>query len=84
MLHKENNKWFVYDAVSGKETPLRFSIGKEDWLVIKAIREGMVLMSVSNGINFLLDLKTMSLQRIPGSRHILSSIVSNGDVISVY
>lgn len=83
MLHGENSKWNVYDVESGKETPLNFSVSNEEWLAVKSMREGMIMMSVSNAKHYILNLNKLSLQQIPGSLHILSSHVWNGDAITV-
>lgn len=83
MLHEENGKWSVYNAVSGKETPLHFSVANNEWLRVKAIREGIILLSVSNAKHYLLDLNAVSLQQISGSLHILSSSAWYGETITV-
>jgi hypothetical protein len=82
MLLQENSKWSVYDAVSGKETQLKFSINAGVWVDPKAIRDGLMLLSVSSDKYVLLDLKTLTLQQVPESRHILSASAWNGTVIT--
>ncbi len=82
MLHQENGKWTVYDAVSGLETPLHITVGDDAWLTVKAIRKGMILLSVSTDKQYLLNLNTLSLQPIPGDLHILSNSAWQGEVVT--
>lgn len=86
MLHGENGKWSVYDAVSGRETPLNFHVSHGEGLALKAIREGMIVLSVSDAANakhYILDVDALSLRQIPGSLNILSGGTWSGEVVTV-